>query len=373
MWEEYYGANTCHVIGDAADASASHWSHKLIHHILNIILDSNFIQKHHIIPNIRMQASFERDGTGISSSIGDASSTFTGDAADDASRVRSTARHDETVDNVSLDEEAQNGGAGQEIGIDAFKTVALADELKKVEVKEEGDTEEGDKEEGDKERLPMGLRCFGIGLVVLLILVAIFLGIYFGGDRKPRSNEPNEEIGAVENEGIPTGSPSTSTYGYILDALDDYADAEVLTDPTTPQGQAFLQLVQEEDTAENRPTPVFTVGQRYALMTLYLSTEPSAWMVDNGWDGFVGDECTWYGVSCEGSVVTNVEICKCMRRFSSCTTITDRVLMAFLQLTMVWVEASRAKYASLAILSCSILVQTLFLDLSQSVWQDART
>lgn len=316
-----------------------------------------------------MQTSFERDSTGISSSIGDESSAFTGDVTDEASRVLSKASDDDetvddvTVDDVSLDKEAQDDGAGQEIGIDAFKTVALTDEVEKVE----------DKGDSDKEEAPTGLRCFGLGLVVLLILVAIFLGVYFGGGRKPRTNKPNEGIGVVETEGIPTGSPTTSTYGYILDALDDYTDAEVLTDPTTPQGQAFLQLVQEEETAVNRPTPVSTVGQRYALMTLYLSTEPTSWMVDNGWDGFVGDECTWYGISCEGSVVTNVEICKCMLCSSSSTTIADRVLMAFLQLTMVWAEAFQAKYASLAILSCSTLVQTLFLDLSHSAWQAPRT
>ena len=44
--------------------------------------------------------------------------------------------------------------------------------------------------------------------------------------------------------------------------------------------------------------------EREALFSLYYSTDGKKWGNNSGWLGYVGYECSWYGVSCDdGEVV----------------------------------------------------------------------
>jgi len=45
--------------------------------------------------------------------------------------------------------------------------------------------------------------------------------------------------------------------------------------------------------------------QRYALLTFYYSTEGPSWTASDGWLG-AEDECTWFGISCEQSLVRRI-------------------------------------------------------------------
>jgi hypothetical protein len=198
---------------------------------------------------------------------------------------------------------------GEEVDIETFTILAVAEEAEAGE-----DTEE----EVVTRPMPLGLKCFGIALVVVIVVVAAILAVYFAGGRGEhlsRSPDTGVEGAVSEIPDSPTASPTKIAYGYILGILDQYTDVDILTDPTTPQGQAFVALVQAEEAVDEPATP-FRVTQRYALATLYYSTKPEGWEINYGWNTFHDAECGWYGVDYttaddEPPTVTGLDLCKC--------------------------------------------------------------
>jgi len=99
------------------------------------------------------------------------------------------------------------------------------------------------------------------------------------------------------------GSPSviclesTPRNEYIFDVLKKHTPAEILMDPTTPQGKAYNYL------ANNDPGIIdhcsyTTLEQRYGLTTFYYAAGGDNWVDKSGWLG-IQQECSWYGVVCE--------------------------------------------------------------------------
>ncbi|CAB9516783.1 leucine Rich Repeat [Seminavis robusta] len=84
-------------------------------------------------------------------------------------------------------------------------------------------------------------------------------------------------------------------------------DETVLTDPNTPQAQAYVWMLQE-DPAQIDPCTYPTPGQRYILATFYFATRGNSWDASNGWLSEDG-ECIWLGINCNGSGgVTRLEL-----------------------------------------------------------------
>ena len=54
--------------------------------------------------------------------------------------------------------------------------------------------------------------------------------------------------------------------------------------------------------------PGVTDAERSALITLFNSTNGAGWTNKTGWNGSVGTECTWYGVSCIGNHVSGLNL-----------------------------------------------------------------
>jgi len=46
--------------------------------------------------------------------------------------------------------------------------------------------------------------------------------------------------------------------------------------------------------------------ERAALIAVYNSTDGDSWRFNTGWNGALGTECTWYGVTCSGDHVTRL-------------------------------------------------------------------
>jgi hypothetical protein len=90
--------------------------------------------------------------------------------------------------------------------------------------------------------------------------------------------------------------------------LVDFVDVDTLTDMTTPQGKAFLWLV-DEDPAQVDPCTYPTILERFALATLYFATGGDSWTVSTEWMTAT-EECSWFGVTCTTSV-TSILLCKC--------------------------------------------------------------
>lgn len=113
---------------------------------------------------------------------------------------------------------------------------------------------------------------------ILLIIVAIVLSIVLTRDNV---------------ESVSSTSPITSN---LLDILEPFTPVETLLNPDTPQGQALMELAAEVEASGETLTD-HRVKQRYALMVLYLATNPGGWGTKSGWKDFDADECSWYGIS----------------------------------------------------------------------------
>jgi hypothetical protein len=136
-----------------------------------------------------------------------------------------------------------------------------------------------------------------IALLALIAAIVLAATLTIGG----RKDEPTPEEDIVDP--IATETPvvddppdySSDDAAYLIEILQVYTPIEVLTDPSVPQGAAFLELLKDEE-ASDAKTPPLSVEQRYALQVLYLSTSPDGWTNSAGWDTAESDECSWEGV-----------------------------------------------------------------------------
>jgi hypothetical protein len=237
--------------------------------------------------------SHEGDDDASSCYSGSYATEETGDRTNNRMSDKRLAGANTNVTHDSIPEADISGEelAGEEIDLESFTQVALADKAEE-EFENEAD-------EDERKGMPLGLKLFAISLVVVCALLGVFLAVFLGNDSSSSSPDSEEKAAISEVDvSAPTPSPSEN---YILDILDDYTSTEVLLDETTVQGQAYLQLVMEEEDA-TKNTSVFRVTQRYALMSIYLSTESDSWIFDQGWNTFSANECTWHGLGpCEDS------------------------------------------------------------------------
>lgn len=136
-------------------------------------------------------------------------------------------------------------------------------------------------------------KCCCLCWIVLALIAGVICALYFTiGPEKAQ-----EIVKGVAPTEPPTAAPTTQLFGDIVDLLIPYTSEETLLDPETPQGQALRQLVKEVEDSGGGGEPIpHRILQRYALMTLYLSTNPSGWTTSSGWTTFSEDECEWYGI-----------------------------------------------------------------------------
>jgi len=126
--------------------------------------------------------------------------------------------------------------------------------------------------------------------VLIALIAGIVCALYFPLGREKATQEVSKIVGEQ-----PTAAPTSQLFANIVDLLTPYTPQETLVDSTTPQGQALRQLVAEVEESGEEPIP-HRILQRYALMTLYSSTNPSRWKTSTGWQTFTGDECEWFGI-----------------------------------------------------------------------------
>ena len=122
-------------------------------------------------------------------------------------------------------------------------------------------------------------------------------------------------------EPVPTASPvatipptpfnclvGTTLEEYLLEELSKITPESLLTNPSTPQGKAYLFMVNDPLQPDVCTYP--TLNQRYAMATIYYSTNGAGWADDTGWLSAL-NECTWLGITCDGGTeVTRLELGK---------------------------------------------------------------
>ena len=79
--------------------------------------------------------------------------------------------------------------------------------------------------------------------------------------------------------------------------LSEVTDPAVLVDPSTPQGQARLWLLNDDPAAVD-PCTYPTLHQRYALSTFFYSMNGEDWINNTSW--LEGEhECNWTHLVCD--------------------------------------------------------------------------
>lgn len=119
----------------------------------------------------------------------------------------------------------------------------------------------------------------------------------------------------------PTTTPgscldTTTREDYLLGLLSPITERSVLMDPTTPQGQAFAFILEDESTDVCQQT----ILQRYGLSTLYYATDGANWVESQGWVEDGVNECEWYNVTCgEGLTVAEIRLGESIACTYDCT------------------------------------------------------
>jgi len=142
-------------------------------------------------------------------------------------------------------------------------------------------------------------------LCLLVVALAIALSIAIPHSRRSSDDEGDNNKEAFledldeEMSPAPTGTPTAApTHPHetslVFKTLEPKVeDADLLLDPSTPQGEAFLAIL-----AEDLDDP-FRITQRYALLALYYGTGGEEWILDAGWADQKPNEClgAWLGVN----------------------------------------------------------------------------
>ncbi|GKY94705.1 hypothetical protein MPSEU_000436000 [Mayamaea pseudoterrestris] len=161
-----------------------------------------------------------------------------------------------------------------------------------------------------------------VGFLLLLIII-LAVGFGTGAFVQSASSTPSDSNNGSAGSGNPNhsgssgnntwmASNSTSTNGRpgrLLSFLSDLTDANAFQDITSPQSLALAWLVNDDplqlDPAQGKTDDQFRVQQRFALLTLWYSSQ-QGWKNETNWLQDL-NECTWYGITCGARSVSGIE------------------------------------------------------------------
>jgi len=164
--------------------------------------------------------------------------------------------------------------------------------------------------------------------IIALAIIAAFVGGYCGkGNCTSSDGDETSSLNNQPNEGDPTNTPSAAPIVSVsfptatpkaseatvnfINTIKRGNETIVYPPPSNPKAEELaVQWLIEEDplglsvgTEENRSQLV----QRYALLTLWFSSNGLSWGDSSAWLTFQ-NECTWFGVSCVKNVVSKIEL-----------------------------------------------------------------
>ena len=149
-----------------------------------------------------------------------------------------------------------------------------------------------------------------IGGIIVLLVIGLAVGLGVGlSNRSAPSVSDTAAPTAAPVPGAPTAAPVAGTPPPTQSAFDIlllYLSAispdggAALEDPASPQYQAAEWLFANPNLSTYSETQI---NQRYALATIYLSTDGDNWTLNNGWMGESTPECSWVGIGCETALV----------------------------------------------------------------------
>jgi len=170
-----------------------------------------------------------------------------------------------------------------------------------------------------------------LAVLGLIVMLSTILGIILSNQNdNPRNVVISQAGDYMVNDSKPGSGANSASYGYVYDILVDFSEESLLLNERSPQGLAFTKLVQEEEARKEKSkyladsgiasieelkegfeesTTPMRIIQRFALMNLFLYTQPDQWHFSEGWNDFIGNECSWYGIDyCEQFEVRRIDL-----------------------------------------------------------------
>ncbi len=168
-------------------------------------------------------------------------------------------------------------------------------------------------------------RRIGVVLLALITLFGTCLGVYISRSEKeivfsPSNSQQHIGDDINRNDAPPRPLPppptspidgiESSTSHFITETELQYIVNEMTSDPSvfdnhhSPQFKALRWF--QNDMSNYNMTSAARVAQRYALATLYYSTNGAGWQTRSQWGS--GHECDWYGVGCEAGGSDTVSV-----------------------------------------------------------------
>ena len=130
--------------------------------------------------------------------------------------------------------------------------------------------------------------------LILLALVLIILSLA-GTFSSSTGSSTVVDTGTTSTSSTPvmTPTPAPGPTIYVHLPLTDETLTAIYEDPTSPQGRAYQWIIDDPQLftyTEDR------LLQRFALMTFYYATNIEyGWILSNGWESHVVNECEWFG------------------------------------------------------------------------------
>ncbi|CAB9507786.1 Leucine Rich Repeat [Seminavis robusta] len=127
-----------------------------------------------------------------------------------------------------------------------------------------------------------------LGIIALVAIILVLVAILV-----PAADESTEAQAAstVMESSYPTQSP-TSVADSVLSIFPDESSFQILEDPDSPQAMAFEWLLEEIDSLKSLLDG--RIIQRFALATLFYSTNGENWAMNANWLNHSIHECDWY-------------------------------------------------------------------------------
>ena len=133
------------------------------------------------------------------------------------------------------------------------------------------------------------------------------------------TDEPTTEAPSVMGTDEPTKTPTepsecdtlnrTNAIRTLLEDITELPEGDAPFD--SPQGMAY-DWITNVDTATDPCTDAASTVTRFALATLYYSSNGENWTDSTNWISSTASQCTWYGITCnDNGDVETLQLCKC--------------------------------------------------------------
>eukprot|EP00562_Extubocellulus_spinifer_P003573 CAMPEP_0178475238 /NCGR_PEP_ID=MMETSP0696-20121128/3011_1 /TAXON_ID=265572 /ORGANISM="Extubocellulus spinifer, Strain CCMP396" /LENGTH=695 /DNA_ID=CAMNT_0020102509 /DNA_START=304 /DNA_END=2392 /DNA_ORIENTATION=- len=135
-----------------------------------------------------------------------------------------------------------------------------------------------------------------VAIAIIILVTGVVLGVVFG------LTKPDSDTDTADFATTPKSHTRLSLLNLIVSESESYSDggAAAVTDPGSPQAAAYEWVWEDPNLATYSDSRIM---ERYALATLYMSTQGSAWNNKTGWLSYdpTISECAWAYVDCKFS------------------------------------------------------------------------